>query len=582
MHCLCRLTATLLLGLVPAITQEPSPGAQAPRLSYVITVDPTGRDGVRVSASVSDLPAGEHRWTVQRNYGSGKNLQLVDPVAFACNDGPVEERQSLGDWLVTHDGGEVRWSYTIRTDPAAHGLSLHDPGGGEMPQLSERFAFMAGALTLVRPSEWTDSGTIEIQWVLPDGWRVATPWGTEPRSRVPSLNALLDNYYVAFRDGAIATRDIDGFRLCVVWLGAGDVAAQAPLLDQLSAVFRASFEVFEGKPTSGYTLFIRDTTPPGSFEASPKSQTIQFNVPQGITLEALGSFGDQDGVNVLLATTAHEYFHTWGRRTELPTDNDAPEAGGAMRWFGEGFTEYFARYILFRAGVTDVAAFVNSMQSKYDGALRAAADDNLTLVTASEQFFANPQARQYCYDAGAAYAFSLDVALRRASEGSKSLAGFMRTFIPQVAEGRDDVEAFTDAWRAYAPSALHDLAADPMGATLPDIPDLLQTLGATSNVQKRLSFDSPAEVCDEGIRLPHVGLWTRKLGFMDSDVIVAMAGQKVTATDEFFKSLSAAPAPVQVRRGEQTLDLTLALEEQQVTTWSVPAQSQLAKLFGPP
>jgi predicted metalloprotease with PDZ domain len=576
----CTVGATL-------VADATTRAAGKPNLHYRVSVRPAASpEAIRIEGRVDELPAGSQSFDVVRNYGAAVDLQLVDGLEFhAGSRSLTEQTGTTRGWRIDHPGGPLSFRYRIRTDPAAHGLSFDQPGAGEMPQLNDRLAFLLGAVCFVRPLGIDAAQPAEVAWNLPPGWEAVTPWGIgrEP-TQAPNLEALTHNYLVATRSGTFAERHQGNFTYAVVWCGSGDVNEATAFLDNIGRVFQSANDLFGGRPSRPrYTLIVRDQAPQGMFEASPKSDTIQFNVPRGMSLHDVVGYARPGGASIFLTTLAHEYFHTWGIKEasagdDESTDEQKPEQGGQMRWFGEGFTEYFARLIMLRAGLLDMNAFLDEMQEMSTTARQVNTSGRLNLVTASEEFFARDAGRSYCYHEGCVLAFVLDLELRQQAEGGRTLTEFMRRYIPEQRDEASGVETFIAAWQRFAPPSLRDIRPCLEATTPIDLEPILAGIGAVSSERKRLTFDSRAEECDGAICFDHVGPFAASRGLHDGDRVVAVDGKPVDKVADFYRGLGADPTPITVERDGRTIEMKLALQEERVISWTAPKDSVLAEL----
>jgi predicted metalloprotease with PDZ domain len=155
-------------------------------------------------------------------------------------------------------------------------------------------------------------------------------------------------------------------------------------------------------------------------------------------LSASGTLA-QDAV-LLLRTASHEFFHSWNmeriRSAEIePFDFTRADPSRGL-WFGEGFTNYYDRLAVRRAGLlsdsayaVQVAAVVNDVTlapgrrffSPMEMSLQAPFVDAATAIDPTNQ--ANTFLSYYTWGAGVGLA--LDLTLRGRFQG-RTLDGFMR------------------------------------------------------------------------------------------------------------------------------------------------------------
>lgn len=128
--------------------------------------------------------------------------------------------------------------------------------------------------------------------------------------------------------------------------------------------------------------------------------------------------GQDIPLKMLTYLLAHEYFHTWNpaRLGGLP---DGPgEARGF--WFSEGFTDFYARRLMVRAGLTSPEEFVaewNEALLRYDTSpLRTTPNRE-----AAKKFWSDENAQKLPYDRGSLLGALWDYRLRAKSDGGITL-----------------------------------------------------------------------------------------------------------------------------------------------------------------
>lgn len=184
---------------------------------------------------------------------------------------------------------------------------------------------------------------------------------------------------------------------------------------------------------------------------------------------------------------AHEYFHTWNsaRLGTMPQDR---KTRPAHYWFSEGFTDYYARALMVRAGLispADFAAQWNEMLAAYAGSpVRT-----LSGPQAASAFWENDAAQKLAYQRGALLAAIWNRKLLEASGGRVNLDTVMHA---QLATARTSGEYATDLFRQMANRNGLDIAADEARYLEGGEPILLpaDTFGAcaTIDTEQRPSF----------------------------------------------------------------------------------------------
>jgi predicted metalloprotease with PDZ domain len=120
-----------------------------------------------------------------------------------------------------------------------------------------------------------------------------------------------------------------------------------------------------------------------------------------------------------------------------------------VSWFSEGFTTHYARRALFDAGVIDANAFLQDLH-------RIASDD------------ADADLRDEATRRGALYAAKLDAAIRKTSDGARSLDDVMRKLLD---------ESTASGGVALPTGALRELVVGELGAASGDDFDRLMLRG---------------------------------------------------------------------------------------------------------
>jgi predicted metalloprotease with PDZ domain len=112
---------------------------------------------------------------------------------------------------------------------------------------------------------------------------------------------------------------------------------------------------------------------------------------------------------------AHEYFHTWNYRQlgEMASGENEP----LSYWMSEGFTDFYARRLLVRAGLITPVAFANSWNEMLAAYARSAYRD-APEVKAAADFWTNRDAEKIPYQRGAMLAALWDARLHAAGRGN--------------------------------------------------------------------------------------------------------------------------------------------------------------------
>jgi len=155
-------------------------------------------------------------------------------------------------------------------------------------------------------------------------------------------------------------------------------------------------------------------------------------------LPAQGRAAAPEGYQSFLGLVSHEYFHTWNVKRIKPaafTPYDLSRPNHTrLLWVFEGFTSYYDDLMLVRSGVIDTPAYLTRI-AKTIGAVRRGAGRRKQTVAESSfdawtryyrQDENSPNALVSYYTKGSLIALGLDLTIRQATRGRRSLDDVMR------------------------------------------------------------------------------------------------------------------------------------------------------------
>lgn len=154
-----------------------------------------------------------------------------------------------------------------------------------------------------------------------------------------------------------------------------------------------------------------------------------------------------DGYRTFLGLCSHEYFHTWNVKRIKPAAF-APydlqnETYTPLLWLFEGFTSYYDDLMLVRSGVIDETAYFKLVAKTVNGVLRGSGRSKQSVAESSFDAWIKyyrqdenaPNAIVSYYTKGSLVALALDLTIREATKGRKSLDDVMRALWQRY--GRD-------------------------------------------------------------------------------------------------------------------------------------------------
>lgn len=393
---------------------------------------------------------------VQAFDGSGTEVIVTRPTPY--------------EWVVTDHDGTVTLRYRVFGDRTDGTYLAVDSTHGH---LNMPATLMWGQGLEERP--------VRVTFEPPAGsrWKAATqlfPTDDPMVFTAPNFHYLMDSptelsdfdlYTFTVADPSVA-RDRPTFRVALhhdAATGADDyVAGVEEIVREMVTVF-GEFPTFE---TNTYT-FIADYLPHASSDAMEHRNSS--------VLTSSGRLDTPGEGERLLGSVAHEFFHVWNveriRPQSLEPFNFTDANLSAELWLAEGFTNYYGKLVMMRAGRTTLGRTLDSfgatldaviagpgrrLHSAVDMSLLAPFTDAATAIDRTN--FENTFVSYYTW--GEAIGLGLDLTLRARSEGAVTLDAYMRALWERFGRPGGAVPGTVD--RPYtladAQSVLADVSGD--------------------------------------------------------------------------------------------------------------------------
>jgi len=329
-------------------------------------------------------------------------------------------------WIVHHPPGAVLHIHYALVS------TQYDVGGRSdsyfRPLEQASFFHIIGntALFDVRDTPSDTHQRIALHWrgFKEAGWKVASSFSVEQSDF--EVTETLDNFRQAVflaGDLRLLRRDI-GPTKSPLWLaiaGSDWGFTDDAFADLAASVVTAQRSFFQDYD---WPFFLVSVIPVGVYRAGAYSQGgtgLSQSFATFLTPKTELVFNaDGTGVPWLLS---HELFHLWnGRRYQIAE----PEALGY--WFSEGFTNFYARRLSLRAGITDKKTFVANLN---DEVMRYTLSPLKAkpASTVAADFWKNDASQKLPYYRGDVVALLADAEIRKVSHGDKSLDDLMREML---------------------------------------------------------------------------------------------------------------------------------------------------------
>jgi predicted metalloprotease with PDZ domain len=295
------------------------------------------------------------------------------------------------------------------------------------------FAILNGAPTFLTLAGDRAPRPHEVTLQLPAGWKTSisslpdAPGGTAHRYRAPDYDTLVDSPIVA-GNPAIYTFTVQGVPHFIVNVGEGGIWDGQKTVDDVKKIVETITGFWGTVPYEKYVFFNLITEATGGLEHK-NACTLMTSRWKART---------RRGYVDWLTLVSHEFFHAWNvkrlRPAELgPFDYDRENPTRSL-WVAEGLTSYYGDLLAARAGVIsrdeylgELASLIAELQST-PGRLSMPVED--ASFDAWIRYYRpdenSPNVSISYYTKGAVVGFLLDVEIRRASNGGKSLDDVMR------------------------------------------------------------------------------------------------------------------------------------------------------------
>ena len=307
-----------------------------------------------------------------------------------------------GEWSVAGSyGGRAVISYDVDLEFAA---KKWEPSNDKAGYFDGRALYVVTKPLFVGS---TASGPVDVSFAIPAGAKLATPWHADGHVvRVSTVTDLQQNTIVVgdfveeqFRAGS--------FEFTLAMLGKmRESSAIAATTMRAFAQFDA--RLFPNTPPSGYLLTIFD----GDEENGESyARSAAFVTTHPLTEDTKIMWGTTQG---------HEMFHLWCGSQIDGVDSDRSQ------WFIEGFTEYYADLALLREHIVPPELFIKKLENMIGKYVYFRTAPQFSKVSIEDSGTRKTSYRFGVYNGGWAVAFGMDMTIRAATHGKRSLDDFMR------------------------------------------------------------------------------------------------------------------------------------------------------------
>ncbi len=354
-----------------------------------------------------------------------------------------------------------------------------------------------------------------------------------------------------------------------------DVAA---LKRDMAKVVESATNIFGQNPNKEYTFIIHNVVDAQGGLEHVNSTVLSVNR------------WTYDGSDYLdfLKLVAHEYFHLWNvkriRPVELGPFNYDAENYTSLLWVMEGFTSYYEKMILLRAGFYNQEMFIKKMfsslnyvegsvGSRVQPVAHASFDAWIKAYRPNEN---SSNTTMSYYSRGSVIAMMLDAKIIKKYDGKKCLDDFMQMIYAKYYEGKNrgfSESEFKQELANFLGESMDDFYAKYIdGTEIPDYNSIFAPIGLQIEYVGRPKPNVGLSVSNAGgktiIRGIRSGSAGEEAGLSVNDEIIGVNGIRVdkSSLDAYFKS---------VEEGE-IIDVLFARDDQlfsteiKVTTYERP------------
>lgn len=427
--------ASVLLSLA-----APQDAAETPLRFELELVDPLV-PLVAVHVETTGDADGESEFSLAEGWAgiaeAGRDLELVE--ARGERDALACERLRSFSWRVKHAPGE-HLRVTFELSPTTH-RTVSGPPEYYLPILEPGLLHALGAQTLPAPDhlDGEEERNLTLTWTgfAEAGWKTTCSFGSGATvTTTLALDAFRHALFLA-GDVRLHERTLEGQRLALALHGAWKFEDEefVALAERIVRLGRDFFGDHAQHPYYLISLIPVGTGGASSWGGTGLTDSFALFMTSDNTLTTSASGG---GVAWLLA---HELFHEWNGHVVTLAQ---PEQ--LAYWFSEGFTDFYTRRLLARAGLLSPEQELASWNQRLSS-YAANPERRAPATRVEEAFWSVREVGELPYQRGDVMALYVDHAIRTHSQGARSLDDLMKEL---VARGRAGGPAHTSASLAAA------------------------------------------------------------------------------------------------------------------------------------
>ena len=488
-------------------------------------------------------------------------------------------------WTVSDINQPIIVKYTVKLTHLDDAIARYDPyehgiGVGALPFMEENYGFITGRAVFIVPDidEEKEALDMIVNFNLPSGWRVDSPWEEIAESRNSFRVKNIENLirpYIAFGKYHRYDYKVKDVNLSLVILGDIWRFEDHELLNLYKKIATYEINLFGSCPYDKIVMLVQPY--PGTADmpgyawsgySDCGSITLAIDEktePGNIAWNGMGSF------------IAHEFFHIWNGNAIAFEKSSGTEFNTAS-WFTEGFTVYYEYLTSVRSGVISKEDFYQGIARMYQNYLDNSQRASCSMSEAALRFSESEDFFHLFYKGGALAAFMTDIKIRVLTQNERSLDDVMRLLYEQHTTSEYQTEEdLLKAFNEVASADLSDFFHTYVYGTeeLPFL-DYLKIAGLeiteveTDKPYLGASFPPPAENQKAVVNKVLKNSPASKAGIKEGDVIISINGEETNILMDFYKTY-----PKYARVGEDLILVVLSDDEEK--TVKVRCEAEIVK-----
>ena len=351
------------------------------------------------------------------------NTITIDRLKLLSEGNLVQK--GFNSYQLVSKGQSIRLSYTIPTFSDDTRQLSCDGDDYFIPAINTKFFHMYGDKSLVIPNfdiSEEKRFDIELEWLdFPNEWHIASDYGIakvengtrEKQYKEGLLQEDIGNSLFiggTYRKNTFKVED-KNFHLYLFgkWKFEDEL-----LIDMIKRITEAELKLWSHfYHNEEYVISVtqKGIDDCGRIGGRNMYDSFCFYLPGKFTENHFPLF-----TNALI----HEFTHTW-IGVDIVVNHPEP---GIMKWFTEGFTDYYANRVGLEAGYVDKAQYIGQL-NKFIETYKLSPYRSLSIQEYNKNYLFDERLENLAYHKGAVFAFYLDGYIREKSEGKLNLDHYM-------------------------------------------------------------------------------------------------------------------------------------------------------------